>query len=169
MLGGGQEQVNQDRPLPRALQDIILYWRALGPADLFPSRHDIKPGSIPRLLPYIALIDVVARLPLSLRYRLIGTGITRILGRDLTNRDVRDAFPGDVWEEVESDLRQAIVDGAMTRRIHHLTTAGGDKALFARIALPLATDHRSVDALLIGLAPFDERDMPVHYRPAPTA
>jgi hypothetical protein len=167
MPGGVQVQTGADVTQPRVLNDIVQYWRALRPLELVPSRHDIKPTSIPRLLPYIALMDVITREPLSLRYRLVGTGIARIFGRDLTNHDVREAFPEAVWREVEHDLRRAIIDGMMTTRIHRLAVAGGESALFARIALPLATDHRTVDALMIGLAPVDERDAPWPYRPAP--
>lgn len=169
MSGGEQGQTRADGVQPRVLGDIIQYWRALRPLDLVPSRHDIKPTSIPRLLPYIALMDVIAREPLSLRYRLVGTGIARIFGRDLTNHDVREAFADAVWPEVEADLRRAVVEGTMTTRVHRLAVFGGEQALFARIALPLATDHRTVDALLIGLAPVDERDAPWPYRPAPTS
>lgn len=164
-----QDQAGANGTQPRVLSDIVQYWRALRPLGLVPSRHDIRPTSIPRLLPYIALMDVITRDPLSLRYRLVGTGIARIFGRDLTNHDVREAFPAAVWADVEVDLRRAILDGAMTTRTHRLPVADGDSALFARIALPLATDHRTVDALLIGLAPVDERDAPWPYRPAPTA
>lgn len=165
MAGDQTDRRVADGEQPRVLADIVDYWRALCPAtELVPSRHDIRPTSIPRLLPYIALMDVLSRDPLSLRYRLVGTGIARIFGRDLTNHDVRDAFPESAWPDVEVDLRRAIVDGAMTTRIHRLPIAGGDHAVFARIALPLASDHRTVDALLIGVAPMDERDAPWPYR-----
>lgn len=48
-----------------------------------PSRSDIDPTDIPKLLPYVTLIDVLAN-PLDFRYRLIGTEIRNISRRDYT-------------------------------------------------------------------------------------
>lgn len=60
-----------------------FYWRSKCQRDRPPSRDDIDPADIPDLLPHVILLDVRQN-PRDYRYRLIGTGITRHLERDLT-------------------------------------------------------------------------------------
>jgi PAS domain-containing protein len=54
------------------LRAALTYWDAKRQNKLMPPRSDIDPVEIPRLLPYVMLIDVV-REPLDFRYRLMGT------------------------------------------------------------------------------------------------
>jgi hypothetical protein len=51
-----------------------------------PSRADLDPIEIPKLLPYVTLIDVLA--PGRYRFRLIGTAIAEEQGLNATGREV---------------------------------------------------------------------------------
>ena len=53
-----------------------------------PSRGDIDPIEIPKLLPHVQLIEAVGE---RFRYRLIGTALAQAFGRDYTG-----AYPEDV-------------------------------------------------------------------------
>ena len=68
------------------LRQVRDYWlTARGPRRQ-PAHGDIDPLQIPRpLLPHLVLTDVIHD-PLRLRYRLIGTFVTALAGRDATGR-----------------------------------------------------------------------------------
>lgn len=74
-----------------ALRELWRYWRALHKDGRPPSRRDIDPLSIPHLLPHVMLIDVLEG-GRDFRYRLIGTHIVKIHGKDNTGRLVSEAF-----------------------------------------------------------------------------
>jgi hypothetical protein len=65
------------------LRAAYAYWLGKCKGRLMPSRSDIDPTDIPKLLPYVTLIDVLAD-PLDFRYRLIGTETRNISRRDYT-------------------------------------------------------------------------------------
>jgi hypothetical protein len=67
------------------LREAYLYWDAKRRDRLMPTRSDIDPVEIPRLLPYVILIEVV-REPLDFRYRLIGTQARDIMRQDFTGK-----------------------------------------------------------------------------------
>ena len=80
-----QHGATVDPPDLRAerLRAAYAYWLGKRNGRLMPSRSDIDATEIPRLLPYVMLIDVLAE-PLDFRYRLIGTAARSISRRDYT-------------------------------------------------------------------------------------
>jgi hypothetical protein len=112
-----------------------------------PGRQHVEPLHLRELLPWLWLVDV-QREPPRFRYRLIGTELTRAMGRDLTGR----------WlDEEHSDFNTAVDYGDF------LAVAGGalrfcrrppdfrveDKPLLMeRLLMPLARDGTTVDMML---------------------
>ena len=64
------------------LGSLLRYWQRVGRGGV-PSRADIDPADIPRLLSNVILIDV-ERAPIRFRVRLCGTEVDRLLGRNFT-------------------------------------------------------------------------------------
>ncbi len=60
------------------------YWRSKCSDDYFPTRKDIVPNEIKRILPYVSMIDVVDH-GKDFRVRLIGSEMQRYLGRNCTD------------------------------------------------------------------------------------
>jgi hypothetical protein len=58
----------------------LAYWQTLRRGRRIPSRADLDPTEIPRLLPGVILVDV-ERQPLDFRYRLVGSDIDSISHR----------------------------------------------------------------------------------------
>ena len=117
-----------------------------------PSRADIDPGEIPRLLPNLILLDVL-REPPNLRYRLVGTEIEahsslgNITGKLITELPDR-APPSKVWDNLWS-----VVDSAEPS--HSSVPYVGPKRDFVttrQVVLPLAADGERVDMLLVFIA-----------------
>jgi hypothetical protein len=67
------------------LREAYEYWNAKRQNALMPTRSHIDPVEIPRLLPYIILLDVFTG-PVDFRYRLIGTAARSIMRGDYTGQ-----------------------------------------------------------------------------------
>ena len=65
------------------LRQVYSYWASKIVGGRLPSRASIDPVEIPRLLPYVFLVDV-EREPQRFRFRLVGTQICAWGGRDAT-------------------------------------------------------------------------------------
>jgi len=74
------------------LQQAYDYWRRKSADQAMPRRADIDPTEIPRLLPYVLLVDVLESG--RYRYRLIGTENANAHGFDATGRYLDEVLPG---------------------------------------------------------------------------
>jgi hypothetical protein len=86
------------------LRQALAYWRSKLAGRAMPVRRDIDPVDIPKLLPYVMLVDVLP-VPLDFRYRLIGTEVRGILRHDYTGKRFSE-MPGKgrgstVWANCE--------------------------------------------------------------------
>ncbi len=72
------------------MRDIYQYWLDMRGDRLMPSRSDLKPEQIARLLPYIVLVDVEAGS--RYKFRLVGTETVKAMGFDATGKHLED-FP----------------------------------------------------------------------------
>ncbi|MCR9255541.1 MAG: PAS domain-containing protein [Alphaproteobacteria bacterium] len=133
------------------LHEIYAYWRRPADAGRLPTRRDFDPViEIPRQLHRLALIDVV-RDPFDLRYRLVGTLLVEIGGKDLTGRSLFDETYSPDQAATLEDYRTTVETGVPIARTdlkaHNSKVARGN-----RMVLPLfepATD--SVNMLLIAV------------------
>jgi len=74
------------------LGQAYLYWRTKAAGRAIPSRADIDPIEIPRLLPDVMLVDVLS--DGRYRYRLIGTENSQAQGVNATGRYLDEVLPG---------------------------------------------------------------------------
>jgi hypothetical protein len=126
------------------------YWKSkAGSRGLLPSRRDIDPTEIPKLLENVWLLDVVGQTPPRFRFRLIGDAIRRqgIPGRP---GDFIDQFfsPG-IGDARLADLHAVVATGTPSwSRGKPMLQHQNEVSELERILLPLATDGRRVDMLL---------------------
>ena len=66
-----------------SVRSILKYWYSKAAPGRLPSRQDIKLEELRDLAPQIAIVDVLAQ-PLQFRFRLFGTNLAALAGRDLT-------------------------------------------------------------------------------------
>jgi hypothetical protein len=92
------------------LRQLHTYWERKRGARLAPTRKEIDPAEIVRLLPHLFLIDAVGTEP-RFRYRLIGTAVVELTGRDLTghfvDENLEPAKFAALVEPYEAVIRQA--------------------------------------------------------------
>jgi hypothetical protein len=100
-------------PEQRQLYD---YWLEKAAGRRMPSRADIKPTQIPRILPSISLVDIEPELGLS-RIRLAGTRLREIYDREITGMCIQDLDWGDKRDYWLASYRRTVEDGLPTQGI----------------------------------------------------
>jgi hypothetical protein len=131
----------------------LAYWRQKRNGRSMPSRRDIDPIEIPKLLPHLQLIDILGS---RFRYRLIGTALTEAHGKDYTGRysDDEDFFGGPrarAIGRVYSSIRE--MRRPVFLRSRYFTTMSFDLNA-NRLYLPLADDDREV-TMILGALTFE--------------
>jgi hypothetical protein len=80
----------------------LSYWESIRGGRAMPRRSDIDPAQIPRLLPFVMLVDVLVD-PLDFRFRLVGTEIDAITTSGLRGQrfseNPRLARNSNIWND----------------------------------------------------------------------
>jgi hypothetical protein len=133
------------------LQRLYAYWRQKAADRSLPSRADLDPVEIPKLLPHIMLIDV---LPSGgYHYRLIGTENARAHGINATGRSLDEVLPGPGYKAHVIALydecvrtRRALYSECLFLSLEQQGPERHTKVLF----LPLSDDGANVNIVLVG-------------------
>ena len=67
------------------VRELFAYWQKKSAGRMAPKPRDIEPGDLKRLLPFIAISEVLND-PFNLRFRLVGTSIVEAVGYDFTGK-----------------------------------------------------------------------------------
>ncbi|WP_374655000.1 PAS domain-containing protein [Dongia sp.] len=130
------------------VRQLYRYWLAKCRGGCLPSRADIDPTDIPRLLPYLTLVEVVADHRRYV-YRLVGTKEVEVRGQDPTGKSVAEAFYGPSAEEAHMFYDLAVATGRPVYDDSPFIGADGryndDEMLF----LPLSDDGERVTRILL--------------------
>lgn len=131
----------------RRLLELLAYWNAQRGARRLPRRADIRPEDIRGLLPNVVLIDVEPQ-PLRLRYRLIGTEITRTMQRDSTGRYYDEIYAPELLGEIYATFRYLLEHKAPMRTFG--TAFYPDKKFYSyeTLNLPLSEDGAAINMVL---------------------
>ena len=142
----------------RALYD---YWRARHRGGRLPARGDIDPADLRRLLPRLALIDVLREGDdLAFRYRLTGTEIVNRAGRDPTGKRFDELYRGDYLQTANTTYRQVVDTGRphTSDRVYPLVP-GREYMSYDRLLLPLAADGVTVDMVMLLIVVLEHRSI----------
>lgn len=142
-----------DRPEVRSIGEFAAYWDGKRAGRRAPRRADIDPAEIKPHLPHVFMVDVLEG-GTDFRYRLIGTAITRGLGRDNTGKRVSELYESQ--PEARARLCAYFRFGIEARapifsrgRVFWASDAGFRR--FASCLLPLSDDGAAVNILLAEL------------------
>lgn len=138
-------------PFSDSLSTLTEFWRARCPGpDRLPGRRDFPMEDLRDWIGNVSLVEVHED-PRRFRWRLIGSLIVRHVGRDRT---------GSWFEELYGEPYLAGYNRAFSLAADRrepvffegdLEFMGKDFVHFRMVHLPLATDGRNVDMLLLGL------------------
>lgn len=137
------------------LARLYDYWLSKC-GEALPARVDIDPLDMGEWLGNLMLIEPDGP---SFRYRLYGTGFVEAFGREMTGRSIEVLAPEE-RQIIADEYRVASMWGRPSARIYTAdflippAQRRGDEvarpATWERLVLPLASDRRTVDMLLVG-------------------
>lgn len=131
----------------RAHEELFAYWAARKQGARLPSRRDLDPRDLKRLLPTLSLTDV-AREPREFRIRLAGTGLYDVYGREITGRrfgEIYNSAAADYWR---AELSQVVLERRPAVGVHNLAWRGASHLSLLWMRLPLAANGCDVDMIL---------------------
>lgn len=144
-----------EAPISPLGREFLAYWHSKCPETGYPSRADIAPEEMLKLLPYIFMLDVLERDgDLDFRFRLVGTAIMRIEGEH-TGRLISEMFPD---REAYAVLWQQYCDAAAGKvwvRHETLRWQGRSHIDYEVVLAPLQDETGRI-SMLIGLAHAQE-------------
>ena len=146
----GELRLDTDVIHDEKLRALFDYWQRKRGDREMPARGDIDPVEIPPLLPILGLVDVLdggARF----RYRLMGTELVQIDGRDYTGRFLDEVLPeGDYADYVIGLFRETATE---RRPLYSESDFVGDRRVerkVRRLLMPLSDDGQVVDMIFGG-------------------
>jgi hypothetical protein len=153
---------SNDIPPESLVLELHHYWRSLARADQLPSRSQIDPVDIARiLLPWIFMVDVLNDgCKPDYRYRLAGTSNVRLVGRDPTGKLASSIFRDDDRTFMMETFHTTVRERQPT---YWHAAVPHDKYHFVNVyrgIFPLSSDGEKVDILIAAAVP--ERGPPKH-------
>jgi hypothetical protein len=131
------------------VQALYAYWDRKRGGRSMPSRDDIDPIEIAGLLSQIFMVDVQNE-GRDLTYRLFGTGLVALFGRELTGRPVGEGQLTHVAEEARARYRAIARDRRPFFHQARLREPCNDFTDVERLILPLSPNDVRVD-IMIGM------------------
>jgi hypothetical protein len=125
---------------------VRAYWEGKRQVRFAPRRADIDPVDLVDSLPRIMLADVLPE-PLDFRYRLSGTRIADVHGKEMTGKSPRDLVPAAYGALIYDHYCEAV---RRRQPLLHLIVLDSDKRSrsYARLLLPLSEDGSAVTMLM---------------------
>ncbi|WP_416899640.1 MAG: PAS domain-containing protein [Minwuia sp.] len=134
-------------PMGPKTQELLDYWNGLRGDREMPSRKEIDPVDLRRLLPHIMITEIEPDTGRFL-FRLVGTRVTVMYGNDNTGKYLDEVYFGRHREAIT----RSYVTAYETRAPHHcwmkFTNREGLEFDMERLILPLSSDGQRVDKLI---------------------
>ncbi len=140
-------QIGAPMAAARAHEELFTYWASLRGARRLPGRADIDPGCFKRHLPTISLIEVIPE-PRDFRFRLAGTGLYTVYGREITGRLLGEVYAGPAIDYWRDELGQVVEERRPAVGAHNLAWKGASHLSILWLRLPLASNGCDVDMIL---------------------
>jgi len=134
--------------LNETLTALLAHWRAKCRGRPMPARIDIDPAEIPRLLPYVMLLDMPKG---RLRYRLAGEAVEREYGLPLAGKLVEEVVPRQRLAFALGTYEKVIESGRPLVCRGRFLTPNGIERVVTRLILPLADEASPSMMILVGL------------------
>ena len=128
-------------------RELFDYWLRSADGRRMPSRADLDPLKVPRLLPHIGLIDLRDGLA-EASFRLAGTRLHDIYGQEITGKRAEEIFLGDsalYWRRIHG---RVVETGVPLQGVVRGPAKGRDHVVLFWLRLPLSEDGGQVDRIL---------------------
>jgi hypothetical protein len=131
----------------REQRELFDYWRSCARGDRLPARADINPAAISSLLPGISIVDA-GRHPEHCVYRVAGTRLREIFGREVTGKCVFDLDYGDKRNYWLAVYRKVIEGSIPMQGAIKAPVVDRDHIVLFWMRLPLSDDGSAVNKVL---------------------
>jgi hypothetical protein len=128
-------------------RQLFDYWTEKSGKRAMPSRKDINPAHIPRVLSGISLVDVSPD-KASCRIRLAGTRLREIYDREVTGLQIEELDWGDKHDYWIAAYRRTIDEGKPTQGVIRGPRTHKEHLVQYWLKLPLASETGAVGMLL---------------------
>lgn len=129
------------------LVELLGVWRTLCDGRKFPARGNFTPEALSRHLGWIILLDVEPE-PTRFRFRLIGTAITDILGRDSTGCYLDELYDGPIRDRALSPYVQVVTHRRPIRSTGWMVHASKGHIRYEAIYLPFSDDGKTINLIM---------------------
>lgn len=129
-------------------QELFDYWRSKSADGLYPTRADIQPSELRRMLPSLSLIDVIEGPPARLRMRLAGTRLRDYLGVEITGRHLDEFDLGDQTDYWDAAYREVIRVGRPAQGVIPLVPWNQPNVFQFWLRLPLVDAEGRISMIL---------------------
>jgi hypothetical protein len=130
-----------------ALCDMLAIWLRQRGSRAMPRRADLPPECLRGHLGWIVLLDVEYE-PLRFRYRLVGTRITELVGRDATGVYLDELYEPAIHSTAISAFKIVIASRSPVRAHGYLRHANKGHLAFEAIDMPLSEDGATVSLIM---------------------
>jgi hypothetical protein len=130
----------------REQRELFDYWRSCAKGRQMPSRADIDPAAIAALLPGISILDALS--PTQLIYRLAGTRLRDIFGREVTGKSVFDLELGEKQSYWRAVYRKVIEECMPMQGAVKGPVVDRDHVVLFWLRLPLGEEATQVNKIL---------------------
>lgn len=131
----------------REQRELFDYWRACAKGRPMPRRADINPAAMAGLLPGISILDT-GTCPDQLTYRLAGTRLREIFGREVTGKSVFDLEFGEKRNYWMAVYRKVIEERTPMQGAVKGPVANKDHVVLFWMRLPLSDSGDTVNKVL---------------------
>jgi len=138
----------------QATRDLYAYWQNLRRGRTAPDRSEIEPADIRHLLGHTFILEVVSRR--EYRFRLAGTRLCALYGREMKGKDFIDFWAGKDREAVVTMLNAITEDAAATVMGVSGRTDHGRTLAMEALMLPLKQGTDGYTRILGSLVPTDD-------------
>lgn len=128
------------------LLQVIAVWQKARGSRAMPRRADILPEELGAALGWVNLIDV-RDTPPRFRFRLVGSLVSEVQGRDYTNRMVDAIDPPDYRAMVVGTYEEAVAAAAPIAHRISWASPVGDLS-YVKVSVPFSEDGARVNMLL---------------------
>jgi hypothetical protein len=130
------------------LQALHAFWLQQRGGNLFATRSDFAFANLKIWLGHICLVEV-AREPVRFRFRLIGTHVGELAGRDHTGRWLDSCFPSERLAAVLDPFYECLRRRAPVACAERYEAPNGDRSILEQLLLPCSADESAID-LIVG-------------------
>lgn len=129
-------------------QELFDYWRSKSVDGGYPSRSDIQPAELRRILPSLSLLDVIDGEPARLRVRLAGTRLRDYFGVEITGHFLDEFDLGDQADYWEAAYREVIRVGRPAQGVIPLVPWKQPNVFQFWLRLPLVNEEGRISMIL---------------------